>query len=89
MNGCWVRKSALGQGAASEGTRLVAGFGFGELGLTRLEIVMLTGNPASRRVAEKSGATFEGVQRNRLVVRGQPMDCCMFSLIPGDLSETG
>ncbi len=46
---------------------------------------MLTGNSASRRVAEKAGAVFEGVQRNRLLVAGRPRDACMYSLIPGDL----
>ena len=83
--GYWVRTSAQNQGVATEGTRLIAGFGFEQLGLSRLEIVMLTGNSASRRVAEKAGAVFEGVQRNRLLVAGRPRDACMYSLIPGDL----
>ena len=83
--GYWVRTSAQGQGVATEGTRLIAGFGFEQLGLSRLEIVMLTTNSASRRVAEKAGAMYEGVQRNRLRVDGRPRDACMYSLIPGDL----
>jgi RimJ/RimL family protein N-acetyltransferase len=86
--GYWVRKSALGQGTATEGTRLIARFGFEEQGLSRLEIIMLHTNPASRRVAEKAGASLEGLQRNRLVVDGQSMDACMYSLIPGDLFES-
>ena len=83
--GYWVRTSAQGRGVATEGTRLLTGFGFEQLGLSRLEIVMLTTNDASRRVAEKAGAKFEGVQRNRLRADGQPRDACMYSLIPGDL----
>ena len=83
--GYWVRTSAQNQDVATEGTRLIAGFGFEQLGLSRLEIVMLTTNSASRRVAEKAGAVFEGVQRNRLLVAGRPGDACMYSLIPGDL----
>jgi len=42
--------------------RLIARFGFEDLGLLRLlELLIAADNLASRRVAEKVGATFEGV----------------------------
>ena len=43
--------------------RLVARYGHHEVGLHRLEIVMSVRNEASRRVAERLGAHYEGVQR--------------------------
>jgi len=66
---------------------LVARFGFDELKLRRIEIVAAINNKASQRVAEKAGATREGILRNRLVVRDKVYDAVMFSLIPGDLTS--
>jgi RimJ/RimL family protein N-acetyltransferase len=83
--GYWVRSSAVRRGAATAATRLVAKFGIEQLRLTRIEILAAVGNLASRRVAEKSGATVEGVLRNRLVIHGVPHDAVMHSLIPGDI----
>jgi ribosomal-protein-serine acetyltransferase len=59
--GYWVRTGQTGQGIATAAVRLVARFGFEDLGLLRLELVIAVENPASRRVAEKVGATLEGV----------------------------
>ncbi len=84
--GYWVRTSATGKGVASGAARLVARFAFTELKLARVEIVMHVDNVASRRAAEKSGARFEGILRNRLIVRGVSCDAAMFSLVPGDVA---
>jgi RimJ/RimL family protein N-acetyltransferase len=59
--GYWVRTSRTGQGIATAAVRLVARFGFEDLGLRRLELLIAVHNVASRRVAEKVGATLEGV----------------------------
>ena len=83
--GYWVRTSAAGKGVASRASRLVAGFGFEELGLHRIEILAAVSNIASQRVAEKIGAAREGVLRKRLLIRGEPQDAVMFSLVPEDL----
>ncbi|MGZ5200480.1 MAG: GNAT family N-acetyltransferase [Telluria sp.] len=80
--GYWVRQSQQGRGIAPLAVRLIASYGFQTLGLTRLELVVQDGNQASRRVAEKAGARFEGVQQNRLVVRGVPFAAAMYSLTP-------
>jgi ribosomal-protein-serine acetyltransferase len=84
--GYWVRTSATRHGVASAATRLVARFAFELLHLNRVEIVMDVRNVASRRAAEKAGATFEGVMRNRLLLNGDPRLAAMFSLIPADLA---
>jgi RimJ/RimL family protein N-acetyltransferase len=84
--GYWVRQSRQGQGVAAAAGRLVANFGFQWLGLARIEIVVLPGNQPSLRTAEKIGARFEGVARQRLCVRGQPEDAAIYGLVPEDLS---
>ena len=83
--GYWVRTSATGHNVASNGGRLVAQFGFEELGLHRIEILAAIPNVASQRVAEKIGAVREGVQRKRLLMRGESHDAVLFSLVPEDL----
>ncbi len=79
--GYWVRKNALNQGVATEAVHLVSSFGFGSLGLNRLEIVMLPNNIASRKVADKAGAKFEGILQSRLLVYGNALDACMYSIV--------
>jgi RimJ/RimL family protein N-acetyltransferase len=59
--GYWVRTGQTGQGIATAAVQLIAQFGFEDLGLQRLELLIAVDNLASRRVAEKVGATFEGV----------------------------
>ena len=83
--GYWVRTSAAGRGLTSRAARLVAQFGFEQLGLQRIEILTVVPNIASQRVAEKLGAVREGVLRKRLLIRGEPQDAIMFSLVREDL----
>jgi RimJ/RimL family protein N-acetyltransferase len=82
--GYWVRSSATQRGIATAATRLAAQFGFAQLGLHRIEIVAALDNLASQRVAEKAGATREGVLRQRLLINGEPHDAVMYSLVRGD-----
>jgi RimJ/RimL family protein N-acetyltransferase len=84
--GYWVRTSRAGQGVAPTAARLLAGFGFKELSLNRIEILVATGNERSQQVAVKTGAQREGILRNRVSVRGRVQDGIMYSLIPGELA---
>jgi RimJ/RimL family protein N-acetyltransferase len=79
--GYWVRASRLNLGAARQAARLIAEFGFNEIGLNRLEIVVATGNKPSQRVAESVGAVYEGVQRQRIRVGETVHDAQMFALL--------
>ncbi len=83
--GYWIRTSSARQGVATAGIPLVARFGFEELKLNRIEIIVATGNIPSQGAATKIGATREGRLRNRLIVRENVYDAIMFSLIPEDL----
>lgn len=84
--GYWVRQSCQRQGLAAAAARLVARFGFEQLGLIRIEIVALPDNRPSRATAEKIGATFESIARNRLWVQAQERAAAVYSLIPQDLA---
>jgi len=85
--GYWVHVDWCGRGAATRAARQVARFGFTELGLARLEIVVDIDNRPSQRVAEKLGAQREGVMRRRLWRHDQPRDAVLYSLLPEDLGE--
>ena len=82
--GYWVRTSRTRKGIATAATLLLTRFAFNELKLNRIEIIAAVGNIASLRVAEKAGATREGVLRNRLMINGKPSDAVMFSFVPQD-----
>ncbi|HEX8494037.1 MAG TPA: GNAT family N-acetyltransferase [Pyrinomonadaceae bacterium] len=85
--GYWVRTSCTRRGVAASAARQMARFGFRELGLLRLEIVVAIGNHASQRVAEKAGATREGILRKRLLIHGQSHDAVLYSLVAEDLED--
>ena len=85
--GYWVRANRTGSGIATTAARLAARFAFLELKLSRIEIVARVDNVASRRVAEKVGAKFECVARNRLLHKGLPNDATVYSLLPGEVAD--
>ena len=78
--GYWVRTSATGQGVASEAVRQLTDFAFRSTELVRLEIVCAVGNQRSQRVAERAGASREGLLRHRLLLHGQAVDAILYSL---------
>jgi ribosomal-protein-serine acetyltransferase len=82
--GYWVRTSQHGQGIAGRAAKLAARFGFENLGLIRVEIVIAVQNQASIRVAQKIGAHDEGILLNRMVVGKSIYDAHMYSLLPSD-----
>ncbi|WP_421235053.1 GNAT family N-acetyltransferase [Aeromonas enteropelogenes] len=82
--GYWVRQSRQGQGIARQSVALLRDFGFQQLGLFRLEIVMGIGNTTSEAVAIAAGATFECRARNRIFLHGQPMNAHIYALVPAD-----
>ena len=57
--GYWLGRDAWGQGLASEMVPAVVRFGFEHMGLERICAGAAGGNPASARVLEKSGFTFD------------------------------
>lgn len=76
--GYWVRTSRTRRGIASIAAKLIARFGFEELGLERIELLILDQNKNSRRVAERMGAALE--RRSRVSIRGVAHDALLYSL---------
>ncbi|HEY8682889.1 MAG TPA: GNAT family N-acetyltransferase [Rhodanobacter sp.] len=85
--GYWVRQSRQRQGIAAAAAALATRFGFEQLALIRIEIIVLPANHPSRRTAEKIGAHFETIARQRLWVNGQASDAAIYGLIPADLVQ--
>lgn len=82
--GYWIRESAQGQGVATRAGELAVRFAFETVKVSRVEIVAAHDNVPSRRTAERIGGTFEGMLRNRLVLRKNAVDAAMYSIIPTD-----
>ena len=80
--GYWVRTGRTKQGIGTAAALLLADFGFKELKLNRIEILIAVDNLASQRVAAKVGAVREGILRNRLLLHGKIHDAVIFSSIP-------
>lgn len=85
--GYWVRSTCCRRGIATTAVKLLTQFAFEQLKFARIELVIVPTNIASRRVAEKSGAQFEGLQRNRLHLHGSSVDAAMYSLTPDDMAQ--
>jgi RimJ/RimL family protein N-acetyltransferase len=68
--GYWVRKSAQSQGFATEAANAMVRYAFGALGMRRIGLTHSAGNEASRRIAERLGFSFEGVQKGANVLPG-------------------
>ena len=88
-NGCAeagyvINPDYQGRGYATEALNALLHFGFRELGLNRIEARFMTENKASLRVMEKCGMSFEGVQRELMLVRGEFRDVGVCSLLAGE-----
>lgn len=86
--GYWVHSERTGRGHAVEATRLLARFGLDQTtgpAYRRLEVLMSTRNHASRRVADKAGATFEGTLRQTLLLNDEFHDAHIWSFVLGDI----
>ena len=67
------------QGLAIEATESVVASAF-EIGLTRVDACCVPANAASRRLLETLGFRLLRVQPNGAVVRGKPVDICIYQL---------
>jgi RimJ/RimL family protein N-acetyltransferase len=65
--GYWYGFPHWGRGYATEAARAVIDFGFGELGYEALQAGARVSNPASRRVLEKCGFQWTGVELRHVV----------------------
>lgn len=86
--GYFLDEEYWGQGITSEAVRLMEKIGFEILGLKRIEILMMTENAASKRVAEKCGYTKEALLRGAIMDRmGEMRDTWMYAKTIKDYRE--
>ncbi|KUL24603.1 GNAT family N-acetyltransferase [Streptomyces regalis] len=81
----WVLPEARGGGVVVEATRRVSRWALEDLGLHRLRLCHSHANPASCRVAEKAGYSFEGTMRSALLHEDGWHDEHLHSLVQGDM----
>jgi RimJ/RimL family protein N-acetyltransferase len=81
----WTLPSVRGGGVATEATRRVSEWALNDLGLHRLRLCHSVANPASCRVADKAGFTFEGTLRSALLHADGWHDEHLHALVQGDI----
>jgi len=69
--GFWLRKRALGQGHCTKATKLAIEYGFQQFGFERIEMRILPDNAASNAVAFRLGASFDGLQADKIIHKGE------------------
>lgn len=81
-----INPSYRGREIAPEALHAVMRFGFLTLGLHRIEAHYIDGNDASRRVMEKVGMRFEGVQRESMLIKGEYRDIGICAILKKDFA---
>jgi ribosomal-protein-alanine N-acetyltransferase len=79
-----MNRSYWGQGLATEAVRGVLGFAFGQMGLNRVQAIVLLDNIGSMRVLEKSGMRREGLLRKYQYVLSAYWDVYMYGILRSD-----
>jgi RimJ/RimL family protein N-acetyltransferase len=82
--GYWLGVRYWNRGYTSEAARRVVAFGFEQLGLNRIQSTHFPRNPASGRVMQKAGMTYEGVQRGYLLKGDTFEDVAMYAILRAD-----
>jgi RimJ/RimL family protein N-acetyltransferase len=80
-----IAPSHWGRGIAAAACRSACLWGFETYGWHRIQATTVLSNLASQRVLDKVGFKREGLLRNFRLVRGQPADYWMYSLLPGEV----
>jgi RimJ/RimL family protein N-acetyltransferase len=87
--GYWIRSARVARGYATEACVGMAAFARDRLGAHRIEITSDARNAPSRRVAEKSGFTLEGVMASRRRdADGRLADACMYAMVFAESGAT-
>jgi RimJ/RimL family protein N-acetyltransferase len=79
--GYWIGKPYWGNGYCTEAVRAIVDFGFTVLGLRRIFAEHFADNPASGRVLEKLGFSYEGCRRKHLKRFGKIQDVKLYGLL--------
>lgn len=77
----YIDRDYMNMGYATEASRAMLRYGFGELGYHKISGVCMSCNPASRRVMEKLGMRFEGTLRDDMYKDGKYVGIDRLSLL--------
>lgn len=79
--GYWVGVPHWGKGYCTEAGRAILAFAFNELKLQRIHAQAFKRNPASARVLQKLGLSYEGTRRQHALKWGKPEDVVVYGLL--------
>jgi RimJ/RimL family protein N-acetyltransferase len=79
--GYWLGEEFWGRGIATEALIAVTNHAFASHDICRVFAHVFEWNPASARVLEKAGYTFEGRLRKSVTKEGQTIDQLMYAMI--------
>jgi [ribosomal protein S5]-alanine N-acetyltransferase len=85
--GYWFKRSAWGQGYATEAARFMLAVGFKTLKLHRIWGKCHVENPASAHVMEKVGMRLEGTIREHAWLRDHYRSSLLFSILETEYQE--
>ena len=79
--GYWIGVPFWNRGYGSEAARAIIRYGFEECGLHRIFAGHFTRNPASGKVMQKAGMTFEGTLRQHQKKWGEYLDVSFYGIL--------
>jgi [ribosomal protein S5]-alanine N-acetyltransferase len=82
-----ANRNVWGKGYVTEAAKALCDFAFKKMNVNRIEAGTIVGHVASQRVLEKCGFKFEGVLRQRELIKGRFPDVTMYSLLRSDYSK--
>lgn len=82
--GYWIGVPYWGNGYATEAAREMVRFGFEELGLHRIFAAVFANNPASARVLQKAGLSYEGRHRGSVKKWDEFLDTDSYAILSSD-----
>jgi ribosomal-protein-alanine N-acetyltransferase len=77
--GYWLGEEFWGRGIMTEAVAAVTDFCFDNFPLSRISAEVFANNPASARVLEKAGFTFEGRLKNNVLKDGKLLDSLLYA----------
>lgn len=77
--GYWLGEQFWGRGIMTEALTAVCAFCFDNFPLRRISAEVFSNNPASSRVLEKSGFTFEGRLKHHVLKDGKLLDSLLYA----------
>lgn len=86
--GYWLGVPYWNKGYTTEAARALVAYGFETLRLNRIQARHMTNNPASGRVMQKIGMTYEGTHRQAAFRFGEYHDLAMYSILRSEYERS-